>query len=125
MAEWMAASSAGDVPRVLSLMADDALLLVPGREPFGKGPFVAALALATRSEPFSAPGWLFELRYDGFRLFAKKDGADVVLRYRTGRNATSVFPEVAAAVAPPRAASLLEAIWRRAEVGAARSPASV
>jgi uncharacterized protein (TIGR02246 family) len=39
MASWMAASSAGDVPKVLSLMADDAVFLVPGREPFGKQEF--------------------------------------------------------------------------------------
>lgn len=37
----MAASSAGDVPKVLSLMAEDAVFLVPGREPFGKQEFAA------------------------------------------------------------------------------------
>jgi uncharacterized protein (TIGR02246 family) len=42
MARWMAASSAGDVPTVLSLMADDALFLVPGRPPCGKEEFAAA-----------------------------------------------------------------------------------
>ena len=42
MASWMAASSAGDVPKVLSLMADDAVFLVPGRPPFGKEEFAAA-----------------------------------------------------------------------------------
>jgi len=41
MASWMAASSAGDVPKVLSLMADDAVFLVPGRPPFGKEEFAA------------------------------------------------------------------------------------
>ena len=41
MASWMAASSAGDVPRVLDLMADDAVFLVPGRQPFGKQEFAA------------------------------------------------------------------------------------
>ena len=55
--------------------------------------------LATRSEPFSAPRWVFELKYDGFRLQAAKDGSRVTLRYRSGRNATSVFPEIAEAVA--------------------------
>jgi len=39
MAEWMAASSAGDLPKVLSLIADDAVFLVPSREPFGKQEF--------------------------------------------------------------------------------------
>lgn len=42
MARWMAASSAGDVPSVLSLMTDDAVFLVPGRPPFGKQEFAAA-----------------------------------------------------------------------------------
>src|SRR6266568_7079229 len=42
MARWMTASSAGDVPKVLRLMADDAVFLVPGRPPFGKQEFAAA-----------------------------------------------------------------------------------
>ncbi len=42
MANWMTASSAGDVPKVLSLLADDAVFLVPGRPPFGKQEFAAA-----------------------------------------------------------------------------------
>jgi len=39
---WMAASKAGDTQKVLSLMTDDALFIVPGREPFGKAEFAAA-----------------------------------------------------------------------------------
>src|SRR5262249_42957527 len=39
---WMAASRAGDVATVLSLMADDAIFMVPGRAPFGKDAFRAA-----------------------------------------------------------------------------------
>ena len=34
--EWMAASKAGDTATVLSLMTEDALFTVAGREPFGK-----------------------------------------------------------------------------------------
>ena len=63
------------------------------------GPLEADFALPTRSEPFSAPGWLYELKYDGFRLSAAKDGMDVTLQYRSGRNVTSMFPELAAAIA--------------------------
>jgi len=37
--KWMAASKAGDLPTVLSLMADDIIFMVPGREPFGKEAF--------------------------------------------------------------------------------------
>jgi uncharacterized protein (TIGR02246 family) len=39
---WMRASKSGDVNTVLSLMADDVIFMVPGREPFGKDVFRAA-----------------------------------------------------------------------------------
>jgi uncharacterized protein (TIGR02246 family) len=42
VANWMRASQAGDTETVLSLMTDDAVFLVPGREPFGKQAFAAA-----------------------------------------------------------------------------------
>jgi uncharacterized protein (TIGR02246 family) len=42
VANWMRASQAGDTETVLSLMTEDAVFLVPGREPFGKQAFAAA-----------------------------------------------------------------------------------
>jgi uncharacterized protein (TIGR02246 family) len=39
---WLAASKAGDIATVLSLMSDDVVFMVPGREPFGKEAFAAA-----------------------------------------------------------------------------------
>ena len=42
VATWMTASQAGDTAAVLSLMADDVIFQVPGREPFGKEAFAAA-----------------------------------------------------------------------------------
>jgi uncharacterized protein (TIGR02246 family) len=39
---WMAASRAGDAKTVLSLMTDDVIFMVPGREPFGKEAFRAS-----------------------------------------------------------------------------------
>jgi len=39
---WMAASKAGDVETVLSLMADDVIFLTPGQEVMGKADFAAA-----------------------------------------------------------------------------------
>jgi uncharacterized protein (TIGR02246 family) len=39
---WMAASKAGDIATVLSLMTDDVIFMVPGREPFGREAFAAA-----------------------------------------------------------------------------------
>src|SRR5258706_16300163 len=40
--KWMAATKAGDITTVLSLMSDDVIFMVPGREPFGKEEFAAA-----------------------------------------------------------------------------------
>jgi uncharacterized protein (TIGR02246 family) len=39
---WMKATNAGDIAAVLDLMSDDAIFMVPGREPFGKAEFRAA-----------------------------------------------------------------------------------
>jgi uncharacterized protein (TIGR02246 family) len=36
---WLSASRAGDLSKVLSLMSEDVLFMVPGREPFGKKEF--------------------------------------------------------------------------------------
>jgi uncharacterized protein (TIGR02246 family) len=38
---WLTATKAGDLSTVLTLMADDVLFMVPGREPFGKDAFAA------------------------------------------------------------------------------------
>jgi uncharacterized protein (TIGR02246 family) len=42
VATWMSASKAGDAETVLSLIADDAVFMVVGQEPFGKDAFRAA-----------------------------------------------------------------------------------
>jgi uncharacterized protein (TIGR02246 family) len=42
IATWMAASQAGDTETVLNLIADDAVFMVVGQEPFGKDAFRAA-----------------------------------------------------------------------------------
>src|SRR5262245_8541033 len=50
-------------------------------------------------QPFSAPGWVFELKHDGFRLLAARAGTAVRLQYRSGA-ATAVFPEIERALSP-------------------------
>lgn len=50
-------------------------------------------------QPFDRKGWLFEIKYDGYRLVAHKADGLVTLRYRSGRDATATFPEIAEAVA--------------------------
>lgn len=52
-----------------------------------------------RPTGFSAPGWVFELKLDGFRLLAEKIGGQARLVLRRGREATREFPEITAAIA--------------------------
>ncbi|HUK66260.1 MAG TPA: DNA ligase D [Anaeromyxobacteraceae bacterium] len=62
---------------------------IPGRAKVG-------FMLATPGErPFSAKGWLFEPKIDGYRALASKEGELVSLRYRGGREVSSAYPEVA------------------------------
>jgi len=58
------------------------------------------LMLAGTGAPFDREGWIFELKYDGFRLLAGNEDGRARLRYRRGSDATAAFPEVAAALAP-------------------------
>lgn len=44
VARWIKASEANDTQTVLDLMADDAIFMVPGHEPFGKQAFAAGSA---------------------------------------------------------------------------------
>jgi bifunctional non-homologous end joining protein LigD len=71
-----------------------------------KTPYVPdsnALMLAeTREGPFSGSGWIFELKYDGYRTLARKTASTVELRSRSGRLMTSEFPNVSRALAALR-----------------------
>lgn len=49
VAQWMAATKAGDSASVLALMTDDAVFLVAGQPPFGKGKFAEAAAAQQRA----------------------------------------------------------------------------
>lgn len=48
--------------------------------------------------PLEHANMLYELKLDGVRMLAERRGHDVSLRYRSGRNATDSFPEVARAM---------------------------
>jgi bifunctional non-homologous end joining protein LigD len=57
------------------------------------------LVLASSEElPFSRKGWIFELKYDGYRLLAERSGREPFLRSRNGHDLTATFPEIARAV---------------------------
>ncbi len=55
--------------------------------------------LATPGKPFAGAGWVFELKYDGYRLFAEKRDGVVTLYSRAGHDFTATFPEVVDVVA--------------------------
>jgi len=55
--------------------------------------------LPSRAErPPSGPGWIHEIKHDGFRLLARRDAAGVRLITRKGNDFTSRFPFIALAV---------------------------
>jgi bifunctional non-homologous end joining protein LigD len=61
---------------------------------------VAPMQAEVGARPFTAAGWLFELKYDGYRLLAGRSAAGAArLLYRSGNDATALFPELARAVA--------------------------
>ena len=45
------------------------------------------------------PGWLFELKLDGYRVLAARQGGEARLLTRNGNDYTDAFPEIARAVA--------------------------
>ena len=51
--------------------------------------------LAKASEPFHRDGWVYEIKYDGYRLMIERDHRNVTLHSRTGLDLTSRFPEIA------------------------------
>ena len=53
----------------------------------------------TAATPFTREGWLFELKYDGFRILATKQGNDIALLSRRGTDFADQFPELAAEMA--------------------------
>ena len=49
-------------------------------------------------EPFHRPDWVFEEKYDGYRILGYKEGGEVRLFSRNDLDRTSTFPEVAEAL---------------------------
>ena len=48
--------------------------------------------------PPSGPGWIHEIKHDGFRIMARRDGAGVRLITRAGNDFSGRFPFIAIAV---------------------------
>ena len=57
------------------------------------------LMLAQQEETVvERPGWIYELKYDGYRVLAQRNESGMKLRYRRGFDATSLYPEVTLAL---------------------------
>ena len=59
----------------------------------------ARVMLAQPGRAFSKPGWLFEIKYDGYRLIVVKQNEQALLLSRNGNDLTASFPEIAESVA--------------------------
>lgn len=55
----------------------------------------------------TGPDWVYELKHDGYRLLARKDGQQVVIYSRNGANFTGRFPRIVEAVRQLRVRSIL------------------
>jgi bifunctional non-homologous end joining protein LigD len=74
-----------------------------GRVPFRVQPMLATLV----KEPFQQSGWVYEEKYDGYRILAYKEGSKVTLLSRNAKDRTSHFDAVAVAVSALKRETLL------------------
>ena len=73
------------------------------RIPFRVNPMLATLV----KKPFHNSGWIYEEKYDGYRILAYKEGDRVTLLSRNGNDRTATYASVARAVQKLRARTLL------------------
>jgi bifunctional non-homologous end joining protein LigD len=59
---------------------------------------VKVMLAETREAPFSREGWVYEIKYDGYRMLAGRESGDAMLLTRNANDATQTFPEVTRAV---------------------------
>jgi bifunctional non-homologous end joining protein LigD len=87
---------AARAPRQRELVAALSRLGAPKRaiDPATFEPMLCDVADAA----FSHDDWLFELKYDGFRLLAFGGAGRAELRYRSGTDVTARFPEIASVI---------------------------
>ncbi len=83
------------VPRGAKVSA----LAPPDSLPAGKPRFVSPMKPKLLESPPAPGGWLYELKFDGIRALALKQGAKVKLLSRNENDLTKKFDEVASAIA--------------------------
>lgn len=55
----------------------------------------APMRASPGGKPFTDPAWVYEIKFDGYRVMARVDGGQVELRTKQGVNCTGWFPEIA------------------------------
>jgi bifunctional non-homologous end joining protein LigD len=75
-----------------------------GQLPKHPTPMLATLAKA----PFDSPEWLYEVKWDGYRIMAELGPSGPTLHSRRGQDYTQTFQPVADALAPLRVPALLD-----------------
>lgn len=70
-AAWFEATADGDLPRLLSLMSDDAIFLVAGRPPFGREQFAAMFQAGLASFQITGERDLEEVMVDGNTAYTR------------------------------------------------------
>jgi bifunctional non-homologous end joining protein LigD len=73
------------------------------RIPFRVSPMLATLV----RKPFHQPGWIYEEKYDGYRILAYKEGDRVTLLSRNGNDRTATYASVARAIQQLRIRAVL------------------
>lgn len=73
-----------------------------GAEPLPNGMLEAGRVEVMKATPadaaFTRKGWVFEIKYDGYRLVAERTAAGATLWSRNGNDLTDTFPEIVRAV---------------------------
>lgn len=83
-------------PRHQAIMEALATAKVPRRAlPYGS---IDPMLCQTADAAFSSDDWLYELKYDGFRMMAYGGAGQAKLRYRSGLDPTDRYPEITSAV---------------------------
>jgi bifunctional non-homologous end joining protein LigD len=69
--------------------------------------FIAPCLPTKAPHPPSGAAWLHEIKHDGFRIIARKDGPRVRLYSRVGNDLTDRFPRIVDALSGLRSRSLI------------------
>jgi bifunctional non-homologous end joining protein LigD len=59
---------------------------------------IGLMLAESRDSPFSRKGWIYEIKYDGYRMLAERAGGEARLLTRNAHDATGTFPEVVRAL---------------------------